>query len=287
MIQERQVSWYFSSAEENGAVKLNQLGNKFQVQLLEPILIPSSTLYATVEVVGANIWNTSPNISIFFNNNHFYVSYGAISENIEIPDGLYGITELEGFLQREFLNRGLPEDLLQLSANDATQKTVITFNYVGVSVDFTPNDTCRDVLGFNSQVITSTAIGESVEGDVVAGFNRVESYFIKSNLVQSGVPNNKFGSGIIAGVPITAKVGSLIIYQPFNPVRSVADELIGQPKQNLVFTLVDQEERDISTAEENWSFTIVIRYWVDEARIKQTQTRRVQGSNPANESAYF
>ena len=70
-------------------------------------------------------------------------------------------------------------------------------------------------------------------------------------------------NGIIADVPITASVGSLINYQPFRPIKSDATELIGNPKQSFTFALVDQLERDVSTLGEEYSLSCVIEFWVE------------------------
>ena len=262
-ILERSSSYFFNSAEEAGAQKIGTNGNRFNIQLLDGISIPERALYATLEVTSAQIWNTSPNISAGANNDKFYISYNGTPFTITIADGLYGIAELESYLQREFITLGLPQDLISLSGDDSTQRSVITFNYASTVIDFTPADTCRDVLGFNSGTVAA-AINGSIYSDTQAAFNRVNSYFIRSNILSTGIPQNKFGTGIIAGVPIDVSPGSQITYSPRHPLRANADELIGKSKQYLEFTLLDQLERDVSTNGEEWSFTLVLRYWIAE-----------------------
>lgn len=261
-IIERSQSYIFSSSTTNDAVAIGALGNKFQIQLLDPISIPRDAIYATAEITQAQIWNTSPNVAVLFTNNHFYINDGVSGLlDITIPDGLYGLTELEATLQREFVNLGLAQDLISLSGNSATNTVVITFNYIGTTVDFTPVNSVREVLGFASVTLLSTFIGESITGANVAEFNRVNSYLIKSNLLGSGIPLNKIGSGILSNIQIDVPPGSQITAQPQHPIKSVADELIGMSKQNLIFTLLDQLQRDVSTAGETWSFTLVLKYY--------------------------
>lgn len=263
-ILERNMSFFFNSAEQAGARKIGSLGNRFAIQLLDPISIPERALYATLEITSAQIWNTSPNVSSQIGNNKFYITYNATPYTITIDDGLYGVAELEAYLQREFISEGLPDDLIVLSGDDSTQRTVITFNYLNTTIDFNPADSCRDVLGFDAGTVSATVIGESIYSDNQAAFNRVNSYYIKSNILSTGIPQNKFGTGIIAGVPIDVQPGSQITYSPRHPLRANADELIGKSKQYLEFTLLDQLERDVSTNGEEWSFTLVLRYWIAE-----------------------
>ena len=75
--------------------------------------------------------------------------------------------------------------------------------------------------------------------------------------------SKRFSSGIIADIPINAPVGSLINYEPRHPINCDATELIGNPKQTFIFTLVDQLERDVSTLGEEFSLSVVIEYWVN------------------------
>ena len=99
-------------------------------------------------------------------------------------------------------------------------------------------------------------------------------------MLSGGIPQNTKSSGIITGVPISAKVGSLINYTPSNPLRSNADELIGHSKQSLVFTLLDQLERNVSTAGEEWTLSVVIRYYVHEGgRINRSGGTMTHGAS--------
>ena len=259
----KEMSYFFNSAEESGAVKIGTLGNKFQISLNNPIHIPQSAVYATVHVPSSKIWNSSPNISAIIGNNKMYFSYLAVDYIIPIADGLYGVSELNALFVAFFTNNALPTDLFEMTANDSTQKVIFTFNYENIIIDFTQVDSCRDVLGFNSQIFgpfTPTPNIQSAPNE--ASFNRVVSYYIKSTLLSGGIPQNTTSNGIIAEVPITSPVGSLINYSPFNPIKADATELIGNTKQTFQFTLVDQLERDVSTAGEEWSLTIVLTYYM-------------------------
>ena len=265
-IQEREISYIFNSATETGAQKIGTLGNKFVVQLDNPISIPGKSHYATAECVSANIWNVSPNISEEIGNNHFFfneVDSGG-AQDITIPDGSYGIEELEAFLQGEFVNLGAESNAISFSSFNSTQQTVLTFASATTTVDFSQPNTCRDVLGFDSRVVVPTTAGQSIFSDTEARFNRITNYLVKSNLLSGGIPQNTSASGILTSVPITSRVGSQIVFQPVHPVKANADELIGQMKQSIMFTLLDQLERDVSTLGEEWSLTIVIRYYIME-----------------------
>jgi len=259
---EQHNSYFFNSSPTTGATPIGSLGNRFKVSLNNPISIPSHALYASLEVVSARVWFTSPNISTDIGNNHLRFSYSGQSYDLVLEDGSYGVEELDSVLGNYFFSEGLPVTLFYLETNDATQKVIIKFGFAGVSIDFTGTDTCRDVLGFTS-IITSISAGQSILGNKEAKFNRVENYLIRSDIVSSGIPQNDTASGIIAEIPIDAGPGDQIRYNPFNPLRCDATDLIGKSKQALTFMLLDQETRDVSTTGEYWSLTVVIRYYIN------------------------
>ena len=257
---EQQLSYFFNSSPTTGAKPIGTNGNRFEVVLSNPIHVPSQALYASLEVSTARVWYTSPNISAEIGNNHLEQSFGT-AYDIILEDGSYGVEDLDSVFNRYFSHRSLP-NLFYLSTNDETQKVNIIFNESGVTIDFTGNDTCREVLGFNSGSVVSLGPGSVFPGESEARFNRIESHFIRSDMISNGIPQNDIASGIITEVPINGDPGSQISYMPINPLRCDASDLIGKAKQVLNFALLDQEMREVSTSGEYWSFTVVIRYYI-------------------------
>jgi hypothetical protein len=259
----KELSYFFESSEDSGAVNIGTLGNQFRISLNTPIHVPASAKYATLHVPTAAVWNNSPNISAVIGNNKLYFSYQGTPYVIPIADGLYGVEDLDSLFGIFFTNNALPTDLFEVSSNDSTQKVSITFNYDDILLDFNPVDSCSDVLGFDVQTFGGFTAPSVQPAPNIAAFNRVVSYFIRSTLLSGGIPLNLNSNGIIADVPITARVGSLINHQPFNPIKANATELIGNAKQTFTFTLVDQLERPVSTMGEIFSLSVVIFYYVE------------------------
>ena len=267
---EKQFSAFFNSA---GASKIGSLGNRFEVALNTPLHIPSSCIYATLEVITAKVWNTSPNVSSLIGNNHLYFSYEGIPHDIEFPDGIWNTEQMNLFIETYFVYHNL-KDLFEIVNNDATQRVSFRMQ-LGVEVDFSKPNSCIDILGFytthdvSSDTFTSELkIKVDVEGHSItapheARFNRVVYDYIRSNLVSDGIPVNNVSSGVICEIPIPLgiSVGSLITFIPNNPLRCDATDLIGSAKTSVRFTLVDQLGRDVSTSDEEWSLSIMFRYW--------------------------
>jgi hypothetical protein len=267
---EKQLSYVFSSDPLNGANNVSADGDRFSVQLFQPIKIPADAVNCSLKLTRATIWNTVPNISLEIGNNklYFYTDYVtsgvSVLYTITIPDGLYSLAGLNSFLARSFNGLGLPTNLIYITGNDSTQRVVLTFNEANTWVDFTQTNTPRDVLGFNSRLVplSPQVTGYSESADSVAKFNRTNSFLISGDLVSNGIPVNNVNKGILGEVLIKSTPGSQINYTPFLPPIIDATELIGKTKNFFTFGLTDQQGRKVDTLDEIWSFVIVISYWM-------------------------
>jgi len=256
----KSASIFFSSDPSVGASNLSSDGSTFTVYLDSPISIPKSAVDCSIEVIQSSIWNTSFNIATDFQNNNFTFTSGGIVRSLTIPDGLYSLGALNAYLATQFVNLGLSSTLLTFSPDDATQRVVLTFLNAGDSVNFTTVNSVRNILGFNSRIVLSPSAGYNEYSDSSANFNRVNSYLIRSNIVSQGISINNRGAGIIASVPITVAPGSQINFQPQHPIPVDASELIGNSKNVLTFSLLDQSLRNTPTAGEYWDFVVVFRW---------------------------
>lgn len=259
----REMSYLVSSAPENGALNITQLGSRFSVQLDNPISLPANATNATIEASQASIWYVSPNISANEGNDQFRFTQGGTPYSFTIPAGLYSVAALNNLISREMVNLGLNADQIVLTGDSATQKTIFTFNYAGTQLDFTGSDTPREILGFDARLspLAPSTAGISDSGDNIAAFNQLNSYLVHTNLTSRGIPVNAQGAGIIARVPIEAEPGKQLNYAPFQPTKSDARELVGKSINQFDVWLTDQLNRPIDTFGESFSVMIVLRYW--------------------------
>lgn len=258
------IPFIFNSDPDAGAENVSADGSSFQVSLHDPIAIPRGAVDCKAGVVQAAIWNTSPNIAASYGNNIFTFTTTAApagTYTFTIPDGLYSVEGLNSYLSGQFLNLLLPSNLITVSGDNATQKSIVTLLTSGDSIDFTVANSVRTVLGFNSAVITAPSANYSFYSDVVAAFNRINSFILASNLVSQGIPVNNQSRGIIGSVPINVAPGSQIAYSPQNIVWFSGRELIGGNKINMSFSLLDQELR-AAPAVDSYSFTLLIEFTI-------------------------
>tara|TARA_R110000822_G_scaffold56916_6_gene143551 strand:+ start:841 stop:1695 length:855 start_codon:yes stop_codon:yes gene_type:complete len=269
-----EISLLVSSDPLEGAVNISSDGSQFEIQLDTAIEIPKDALNVQVSVEEATIWWVVPNI-ITGVNDTFYI-FGDDNQAIPvpqlftvvIPQGLYDLTGLNNSLLSGLEALGartisgttvLP--LINLTADNATQKVIIRFNYTNVYVDFTQINTPREIIGFDAlQYGPYVGAPINILAPNVASFNEVNYFLIASDLVQRGIRFNNRYNQIISQVLIDVSPGSQIVSKPFNPAKSDSNELAGAKRTNLRFRLTDDKIRPVNTNGEYWTARVVIRY---------------------------
>lgn len=248
-----------TSSTLSGATNKSDNGSSFQVVLEKPIIIPSEARYCWIVCQSAEIWNTSPNIKTGVNDK-LYLSDTTGSLTITIPQGLYNITLLNEEINRQIIESGRVSNSLVILGNNATQKTILEVIESGTQIDFTQSDTFRDILGFNSQIITTSTANEWVDADNIASFNAIDYFVLHTDLVSHGLRINNKYSQAVSQVLIESPVGDQVLHQPDNPPEIPAMELIGQKKNTINVWLTDQDNARIDTAGENYAMRLVIYY---------------------------
>jgi len=261
-----EISMIVSSDPNNGASNRSSDGSYFEVQLQDGLKVPKDALNVNISVEESTIWWSVPNI-ITGQNDKMYITGPDTLDVVQnfvltIPQGLYDLAGINEAIARELEAGGAkidPEPLITLSPDEATQKVQIRFNYATVSIDFTQDDTPRDILGFDAQVYTPIPDNPLLAPNVAA-FNTVNYFLIHSDLTNKGIRFNNNYNQTIGQVLIDVAPGSQIVSKPFNPARINAPELAGATRTNLRFWLTDDEDRRVDTNSEYWTARIVIHY---------------------------
>jgi hypothetical protein len=286
---ENEISMILNSNPIDGAANLSADGSFFQVNLEDGgIQIPGGAINVTVSVESASVWFSTPNIisadsldGRLKQNNKMYftnvplVGGGTGNVVIEVEQGLYDLTALNDEIFKKIKSTApfmyvtpgtTSKSPVVFDADPATGKIFCIFNEPNVTIDFTPNDTFRDVLGFNAQSIASPAGASqtnplSVDAPNTARFNSLTSYLIHSDIVQNGIRfNNSYNQTLTDVLIGDAATFEQINSTPFNPPKVDANELRGIHRNNISFWITDQDNNRINMAGEYWSFRMVIRY---------------------------
>lgn len=262
---EKTIAQIFSSDVENGAFNVSADGSEFATVLYSPISIPHSARYCKIGVQAANVWYTTPNISIALDNNKFAFNDGVANQEITIPNGLYDLTQLASSIavQIDNIPANIPSaNLFDFIGDASTQKVIITFKSAGLSINWNTS-TIRDILGFRITSPITAPINGSIIGEDTAKFNQINSYLIHTDLIHTGIPVNSIDSAVIANIFIDVTPGSLINYTPQIIATANGNELIGATRSTIISYITDQKGRRVDTNGEVWSYTLIITYYED------------------------
>lgn len=263
MTDTHEIPIIVSSDVAEGAQNKSADGSSFEVNLEDPIRIPTNASSVDIIVQEATIWWVIPNI-ITGVNDTFYIEHLTIPYVAVLPQGLYDLSCLQSATEREVVAAGAPAGLFNFIPDQATQKVVLQINQAGTQIDFTPADTFRDILGFDSQLVpVAPSVGFFAQvADNTAAFNTIDFFLIHSDIVPRGIRLNNTYSQTIAQVLIDTPPGSQIVSRPFNPPPSPAWDLIGAIRKRVKFWLTDNNNNLVNTNNENWSARLLIKYTV-------------------------
>jgi hypothetical protein len=268
MLSPEEFSLILTSDATQGASNVSSDGSRFEVQMNESLRVPDDAINCSVSMESASIWWSVANI-ITGENDTMYI-HGLNTSDVEtpftivIPQGLYDLPALNLKIQQLLENEDgkiSPYNNIDLIADNATQKVVIKFNYSINTIDFSQSNTPRDVLGFNNAIYGAYAgAPENVLANNVAKFNSVDSFLIHCDLVDRGILLNNKYSQVLGQVLIDVSPGSQIIYNPFNPTRVEANNLIGGSRRAIRVWLTDQSGNAVNTNNEMYSLKLKIYY---------------------------
>ena len=266
VILQKECSFFISTeptGDPNTTVSAD--GSRITINLDSPLSVPAASIYSSMEVSTATIWNTSPNIGPLFNNNTLvYLIAGVTQPPIVFLVGQYSLSNINQAVSNELTNRGQDPTLFQFSGDNATQSIIIVFKAT-IQLDFAAANSMGSVLGYPASEglapdVPAPADGYSIISDYPASLNRVNAYLVLSDIVPGGIPVNNAGTGVIASIPITAAPGSQIIYAPARPTQVDLSSLRGRTKPTITFTLTDQNLRPIDTLGDAYTLLITLRF---------------------------
>ena len=273
IVSTHEETWFITSDPSGNGKNFSPDGTRFEVDLEKPLLIPKGAINASVSVITAAIWNTVPNISAALGNNILHmglIGLGAFGAPITLPDGSYSTATLNAAIKRELIaTLGVGSDaFVTLGEDVATNRVEMIVDgssAPGVYVDFSFDDTFREIVGFDAALyppLGNYGPAEVILAPFVAAFNNIESFKLHSNVGQSIRTNNRFDD-TLAQIFITQKPGSQVIYAPRIPSRASMQEFTGAPRTHFLFYLTDHRDQPAPTGEV-WQFQLQIRYSIAE-----------------------
>ena len=277
--------YMFNSSSLSGAINKSKNNDQFTVNFNpNPLFIPAGAINPRIEIIGASIWNNSPNV-ITGKNDKFVIQDPSGKHSINIEEGLYDVSSLYQQICLQFNNKTENqmyfetfESVFKFIPNYSTQKLTIEFEYLDNAtlnqVQILWNEsTITELLGFTASSptrptkVSTQFVNYSITGDTYAKFNAYNSFLIESDLVGDGLAINNSYSQIIGQIPIPPdSVGSLISYQATVPnMFALCPNLVGQngAKYQANFRIRDENSQPLIMPDD-WFLTIMLSWFETE-----------------------
>ena len=252
----------------NSATATNKNLNKSTANfVLSPPIIFPQNCKLKVACQQFSYTNFFLNVSAALANNHFVVEFGTgpVVHTITIPDGSYNVSELSSAVNVGVLNAGLPDGLVTLIPDFATNKVLFNISLTNYRLSF-PAGTMYVLLGTTlaqfipAEVIPGTPVYTtgiySELAPAVANFNSILTVYLHTSLSNNSVFSGN-QSNILASIIPTVPIGSVQEFSPYNMVHVDAHELVGANLSSINIYLTDQSNNPIAL-QDDFSTTILV-----------------------------
>jgi len=178
----------------------------FHTDFASPLILDPERSYE-LALVSLETYYSYPNVND--GNNKFVYSndQGHTWEEIRIPEGAYEVSDIN-----EYLKSIIGSNALEILPNVNTLKCQLKINEDRYQVDFTPEGTLRDVLGFAAEVYD-----KSGEGERTVDILSLNSILVHCDVVGGSYVNGQSHPTIYSFFPNVAP-GSKIVEVPHNLV---------------------------------------------------------------------
>jgi len=241
-------------------------GSAFEYPL-EPALMVPFDAEATLRVLEANVFNTSPNVSVAKSNNKLKFSVitsgtvagGDVSttdHTITFDDGLYSLADINAELADYLESTATIADAaLSFVGHGPTQTVIADWDaeaaVYGVILRFSESDSIASLLGYAATDLTYE-IGEGgkhkyFRSPSPANFDAVSLYLLKCSVL-SGQNYDASGSGggqVACAITPDVRPGNLIQYRPLIPLPCQAHALKGNRTSSIRFTMTDNNNESV------------------------------------------
>ncbi|DAC81749.1 TPA_asm: penton [Trichoplax MELD virus] len=224
-----------------------------------PLLLDIKKIYK-VALIAAEIWYSWYNITS--KNNKFKYFNGKVWKNTIIPPGAYNVVDIQKAIQNimkennDYIpaNTSGDENLfhVNISPNYNTFKSEIELknNY---KLDFTIDNTFRDILGFNSRIISGNGKHHS---DQIVNITSINTIEIHCSLVDGSYINGKSGDLIHCTSP-NVPPGSLLQVRPFQKMYNSMKVM--SAINSVTFKVTDQDGNLVDLNNERVTYYLHIK----------------------------
>ena len=162
-----------------------------------------------VALIGYSVWNAIKNISVENQNNTLRINPGTGFINIIITDGIYGISELNGYIKKALVALGHDPLFFSITGNFNTLKVDMVIGAgAGWQVDFSAANSLYKILGFDNIQYNEGSFSSPNKPNITVD---IDSLSINSSLVDTryNLSNDRKSDSLYI-IPIDAPSGGLM-----------------------------------------------------------------------------
>ena len=241
----------FLFQSESGNVRDRIKRSDFTVNFDPQLKFPEDATLSC-RVLNANAWYVSPNL---FNASF---TYGGIPH--VIPDGLYEPLELDDAIQRLLQNQtGQDTALFYVEENVSSGGMIIVMKEPNRTLDISPS--LAQLMGFSQFSFATGGVGNRhFYSDLPPTFNKYNWLLVKTDMVKEGIQVNARNEHVIARIPLAdVQPGSLVHYEPANPITLPLPFLAGRTLDRARFWITDENNKELDFLGNDWALMLELR----------------------------
>ena len=249
------------------AENVSTKGNRCGVTYSPPLQIPANA-NPRLRLYSSSIAYNFPNVSEELENNTLNVerAIGQIvhEHTVTFESGLYGtLDDIQQVITHSLLQDPNFSDLtISIVGVAATQKahiSITTDQADSVILRFAAPNSIGSLLGFTTDKVFSPYSTTSCQSDTTASLDRTTSVLIQTSMCSGSVVAGKGGQSTLAVIHLAAfSPASVIAFSPNNMLEVPAPNLAGASVTNATFALVNQNNEDLDTLNEQWQLVIEV-----------------------------
>ena len=250
------------------AENVSTKGNRCGVTFSPPLQIPASAS-PRLRLYSSSIAYNFPNVSAELGNNTLAIDrYDddvlGHRHTVTFRDGLYGsLDDIAQVIKHSIHSNAnfaeLEINLIPVTATQRVHIEVVNGHTDTIHLSFTSANSIGPLIGFTADKYFTANTTETRESDTTASLDRTTSILVQTSMCSGSVVAGKDGQSTLAVIHLAAFTpSSVIAFSPNNMLEVPAPNLAGASVTNATFALVNQNNEDLDTLNEQWQLVIEV-----------------------------
>jgi hypothetical protein len=250
------------------AENVSTKGNRCGVTFSPPLQIPANSS-PRLRLYSSSIAYNFPNVSVELGNNTLVIDRydDAIlghRHTVTFKDGLYGSLDdiaqvIKHSIHSDANFAELEINLIPVTATQRVHIEVVNGHTDTIHLSFTSANSIGPLIGFTADKYFTANTTETRESDTTAALDRTTSILVQTSMCSGSVVAGKGGQSTLAVIHLAAfSPASVVAFSPNNMLEVPAPNLAGASVTNATFALVNQNNEDLDTLNEQWQLVIEV-----------------------------